>query len=116
MYGRENVTSDILILLYALLIFIQKKTKVRKVRQEDQPKYKIYNEYVVDKGAILSSLTYVMAFLVEQMSSILPVCFAIFATGLRGFAKVFEALAKWTSGSLNSLVHQKIHSSTKVKL
>ena len=33
----------------------------------------------------------------------------------RGFAMVLEALVKWTSGFLKSLVHQKIYSSTKVK-
>ena len=93
MYGRNSLVSDFIILIYALVIFIlmtilpisrlikflKKKKENHKVLQDDQPSYKIYHEYVVDQGALLSSLTYLLAFIVEQMSAILPLCFALFA-------------------------------------
>ena len=93
MYGRESITSDILILIYALMIFvlmtilpisrlIKLLKKKKSCRKDDRPSYKIYHEYVVDKGAILSGFTYLLAFIVEQMSAILPLCFAIFACWL----------------------------------
>ena len=96
MYGRESKTSDILILIYALVIFIlmtilpisrlmkhlKKRKSYRKVPRDDKPSYKIDHEYVVDKGAILSGFTYLLAFIVEQMSAILPLCFAVFACWL----------------------------------
>ena len=98
MYGRESITSDVLILIYALLIFIlmtilpisrlmkllKKKRSCEKDGHppDDRPSYKIYHEYVVDKGAILSGFTYLLAFIVEQMSAILPLCFASFACWL----------------------------------
>ncbi len=69
--------------------------RVRKPRLKDEAGYKIYNEYVEDKGAVLSFLTYFAAFIVEEMSAILPVCFAVAAIWAFSIGKTEETIRQF---------------------
>ncbi len=94
--GRDNIPLDIALIFYAgaLFVFLAVRPVWRSVKKffikkresrngpkqlKENPTYRIYNEYVEDKGAVMSLITYVVAFVVEQLTVLLPLCFFISA-------------------------------------